>query len=86
MQTQYSIKKHTKTYHPTKSKYECKECGYCFDFVSDNFLHLVTKHPDELYKFSPKESENLLLTPIIEQNTMMREEMECMKKEVNAVF
>ena len=49
-------------------------------------LRVLTKHPDELYKFSPKESENLLLTPIIEQNTMMREEMECMKKEVNAVF
>ena len=80
------LKKHMKTKHEAPNKYNCKECEYSSDFIADAWEHTLKQHPDKSVQFTPKETENMILKIVAEQNTCIFEELEILKKDIKGAF
>ena len=80
------LKKHMKMKHEAPTKYTCKECEYSSDFIADAWEHTLKQHPDKSVQFTPKETENMILKIVAEQNTCIFEELEILKKDIKGAF
>ena len=80
------LKKHIKKSHESATKYQCKECEFCSGFIADIWEHTFLHHPEISSQFTQKQSDNMILKILAEQNAEMMEEMEQLKKDFKGAF
>ena len=69
------LKKHTDLKHKDDEveKYACKKCGFCSNFIADIWKHAFEKHPEKTNDFNQQNNENMVLTIVAEQNSVLIE-------------
>ena len=78
------FKKHVEKYHVTENAYKCKQCDFATEFVADVWKHFHEVHSDasnECTKYTPKESENIVLKIVAEQTNSLMGEVASLKME-----
>jgi predicted component of viral defense system (DUF524 family) len=80
------MKNHLNAKHQAIPKYSCKECKFTTEFIADSWKHTFNQHPDNSVEFNPKQTENMILKIVTEQNSEKIEEMETLKKDLKAGF
>ena len=82
------LKKHTDLKHKDDEveKYACKKCGFCSNFIADIWKHAFEKHPEKTNDFEQQNNENMVLTIVAEQNSVLIEEFERFKQDTKEAF
>ena len=80
------MKKHLKQNHKPAPNYSCKECEFTSKYIADAWKHGFEVHPERETEYKPQLTQNDILKIVAEQNTVLIEEIDFLKRNIQESF